>query len=40
MPKQDAPRKALLTIMLSQGDEKLLIPFPVEKTANELLAEV
>jgi len=26
--------------MLSQGDEKLLIPFPVEKTANELLAEV
>lgn len=40
MPKQDVPRKALLTITHSLDDEKLLIPFPVENTANELLAEV
>jgi len=40
MPKQDAGRKALLTVLVGQGEEKMLIPFCVEKTANDLLAEV
>jgi hypothetical protein len=34
------PRKALITVLVGQGEEKLLIPFPVDKTANELIREV